>query len=198
MEISGTVYATVSSGGASNTTYLLRVAILTTKQNIMARRLPASWSRPRLLSSTRRISTIFSPLHNLLHRSLVRICVQVTGDASCSGCAHTNNSPTEFVQDFVGEIIRVLAIQVDYVVEPSHDALLKNTQLPSCIAMLISLGFRGDMRPRSFQSTYGHIAASIRHVAFNLTVATSAQFNVAGRKSPMDDSGEQPFLRRAS
>ncbi|KAF4123420.1 hypothetical protein GMORB2_6121 [Geosmithia morbida] len=92
-----------------------------------------------------------------------------------------------FVQDWVSEVIRILAVQVDYVVEPSHDALLKNTQLPSCMAILVSLGFRGDTRPRTFQSAFASMTAAIRSAAFNATVVATAQFNVGGRRSPMDD-----------
>lgn len=94
------------------------------------------------------------------------------------------------MQDWVGELIRILTIQIDYVVEPSHDALLKNAHLPSCLAILMSLGFKGDSRPRSFQSVFAQLLAAIRSAAFNITVAINAQFNVAGRKSPLDDYGE--------
>lgn len=105
--------------------------------------------------------------------------------------ANLTVAPSGFMQDWVNELVRILAIQIDYVVEPSHDALLKNTQLPSCLAIMISLGFRGDTQARSFQSTFGLITAAIRSAAFNVTVATTAQFNVAGRKSPMDDYGKR-------
>ena len=35
----------------------------------------------------------------------------------------------ELVQDWVGELIKILMIPVDYVVDPSYDALLKNQHL---------------------------------------------------------------------
>ncbi len=99
------------------------------------------------------------------------------------------NLPIVFLQDWVNELIRMLSIQIDYVVEPSHDALLKNQSLPSCIAILTSLGYKGDSGHRIFQSTFALLLSSIRSVAFNITVAVNAQFSVGGRKSPLDDSG---------
>ena len=98
----------------------------------------------------------------------------------------------EFIQDWVHELIRILTIQVDYSGEHSHDALLKNEQMRSCLSILISVGFKGEMQPRGFQSTYALTAVSIRSQAWNITIATSPHFQVGGKKSPLDDFGRRP------
>lgn len=104
------------------------------------------------------------------------------------------NGDSEFIQDWVHELIRVLSIQVDYSGEHSHDALLKNEQMRSCLSIMISFGFKGDMQPRSFPSTYALTAVSIRSQAWNITIATSPHFQVGGKKSPLDDFGKEPPL----
>uniref|UniRef100_A0A8H7N9I4 Mediator of RNA polymerase II transcription subunit 16 n=1 Tax=Bionectria ochroleuca TaxID=29856 RepID=A0A8H7N9I4_BIOOC len=96
-------------------------------------------------------------------------------------------SKKKLMQDWVGELIRILNIQVDYSGEHSHDALLKNEQMRSCLSILINLGFKGDTLPRSFQSTHALIAATVRSTAWNITLASSSHFPVAGKKSPLDD-----------
>ncbi|CAH0049842.1 unnamed protein product [Clonostachys solani] len=93
----------------------------------------------------------------------------------------------KLMQDWVGELIRILTIQVDYSGEHSHDALLKNEQMRSCLSILINLGFKGDTQPRSFQSTHALIAATVRSTAWNITLASSSHFPVTGKKSPLDD-----------
>lgn len=80
-------------------------------------------------------------------------------------------------------------IPVDYVVDPSYDALLKNAQLPSCLGIVASLGFKGDSHPRTFQGAFAMLAASIRSTAFNMMLSINAPLNVGGRKSPLDDYG---------
>lgn len=90
----------------------------------------------------------------------------------------------------MNELIKILNIQVDYSGEHSHDALLKNEQMRSCLSILINFGFKGDMEPRGFQSTYALMAVSIRCQAWNITIATSPHFQVGGKKSPLDDYGK--------
>lgn len=87
------------------------------------------------------------------------------------------------------ELMRILSIQVDYSGEHSHDALLKNEQMRSCLSIMISFGFKGDKQPRNFSSTYALTAVSIRSQAWNITIATSPHFQVGGKKSPLDDFG---------
>jgi hypothetical protein len=58
------------------------------------------------------------------------------------------------------------------------------------MAILMSLGFRGDTHPRTFQSSFAQLLAAIRSAAFNMTVAINAPFTVNGRKSLLDDHGE--------
>lgn len=94
------------------------------------------------------------------------------------------------MQDWVGELIKILMIPVDYVVDPSYDALLKNQQLPSCLGIVASLGFKGDSRPRTFQGAFAMLAAAAKSTAFNIMLSINAQFNVGGRKSPLDDAGK--------
>lgn len=96
----------------------------------------------------------------------------------------------ELVQDWVKELMRILAVQVDYVsAEEPHDTLLRNAQLPACLGILVATGYRGDPQPRTFASSFSMAVCAVRSVAYNLTLAVNTQFSVANRKSLLDDWG---------
>lgn len=97
----------------------------------------------------------------------------------------------ELVQDWAAELIRILSVQVDYTSgEEPHDALLRNAPIPACLGILVTSGFRGDRNPRTFASNFALITCAIRIAAYNLTLAVNTQFNVANRKSLLDDWGK--------
>lgn len=97
----------------------------------------------------------------------------------------------EFAQDWVAELIRILSVQVDYVsTEEPQESLLRNALLPSCLGILVAAGYRGDSNPRTFMSNFALAACAIRSASYNLTLAVNTQFNVANRKSLLDDWGK--------
>ncbi|KAI6785601.1 Mediator of RNA polymerase II transcription subunit-like protein [Emericellopsis cladophorae] len=98
------------------------------------------------------------------------------------------------IADWFQELTRILSVQTDYVPDQPGDALLKNAQLAPILSIGVSLGYHGDLRPRSFQSKFAMLCCTIRNVAFNITITTNAPFPVASRKSLLDDHEIIDFL----
>ncbi|PHH76275.1 hypothetical protein CDD82_4064 [Ophiocordyceps australis] len=92
-----------------------------------------------------------------------------------------------FVHDWVTELIRILKIQVDYSEEMHHDALMRNSPLQSCLGIMNSLGFKGEMAPRSFQSKFSTICLQIRNVVILITLSSNTPVSVRDKLSPLDE-----------
>ncbi|QUC18758.1 uncharacterized protein UV8b_02999 [Ustilaginoidea virens] len=92
-----------------------------------------------------------------------------------------------FVLDWVSELVRILKIQVDYSDEMHHDALMRNSSLQSCLSIMASLGFRGETRPRSFQSKFARLNLNLRNVVILITLASNTPINIREKMSPLDE-----------
>lgn len=95
-----------------------------------------------------------------------------------------------FVQDWVSEVIRILKIQVDYSEELHHDSLMRNAPLQSCLSIMNSLGFRGELHGRSFQSKFATLNLNVRNVVILITLASNTPLTVREKMSPLDEHGE--------
>lgn len=104
------------------------------------------------------------------------------------------NFRSEFVLDWVSELIRILKIQVDYSDETHHDALMRNLSLQFCLGIMNSLGFRGESLKRSFQSKFAMIDLNLRNVVILITLASNTPLNIREKMSPLDEHGEIFFI----
>lgn len=100
------------------------------------------------------------------------------------------SSKRRFIQDWINEIIKILKIQIDYSEELHHDTLMRNLPLQSCLSIINSLGFKGEMVPRSFQGKFAMVALSVRNVVVLSTLALNTPVTVREKMSPMDEHGE--------
>ncbi|KOS16661.1 Mediator of RNA polymerase II transcription subunit 16 [Escovopsis weberi] len=100
-----------------------------------------------------------------------------------------NSHQDGFAQDWVNEIIRILKIQVDYSEELHHESLMRNTPLHSCLSIMNSLGFRGELQPRSFQGKLAMIEVNARNVVILITLASNTPSTGRENLSPLDDHG---------
>ncbi|KAG5983606.1 hypothetical protein E4U54_006223, partial [Claviceps lovelessii] len=119
--------------------------------------------------------------------------------AAASAMWHQNNyddllavvqsiaSKKKFVLDWVGEMIRMLKIQVDYSDETHHDALMRNLSLQFCLSIMNSLGFRGESQKRSFQSKFAMVDLNLRNIVILITLAGNAPSNFREKISPLDE-----------
>ncbi|KHN99933.1 Mediator of RNA polymerase II transcription subunit 16 [Metarhizium album ARSEF 1941] len=96
-------------------------------------------------------------------------------------------SRTRFVSDFVGDLIRLLKIQVDYSEEMHHDSLMRNSPLQSCLSIMSSLGFRGETHRRTFLSKFSIISLNMRNVVILITLASNTPTNIREKMSPLDE-----------
>lgn len=99
------------------------------------------------------------------------------------------NMEIEFTQDWVGELIRILKIQVDYVEELHHDSLMRNSQLQSCLSIMNNLGFNGEFAPRSFQSKFASVKLNIRNVVILISLANNTPVSMKEKMNPLDEPG---------
>ncbi|KAH0491294.1 hypothetical protein TgHK011_002731 [Trichoderma gracile] len=96
-------------------------------------------------------------------------------------------SKKRFIQDWIIEITKVLKIQVDYSEETHHDSLMRNLPLQCCLSIMNSLGFKGEMNPRSFQGKFAMIDLNVRNVVVLITLAINTPVTVREKMSPMDE-----------
>ncbi|KAG6288143.1 hypothetical protein E4U09_005736 [Claviceps aff. purpurea] len=99
-------------------------------------------------------------------------------------------SKKKFVPDWVGEIIRVLKIPVDYSDETHHDALMRNQPLQFCLGIMNSLGFKGESKKRSFQSKFSMINLNMRNVVLLITLSSNSHPSIRDKSNPLDDHGK--------
>lgn len=104
-------------------------------------------------------------------------------------CLQLANRDAGFTQDWVGELIRILKIQVDYVEELHHDSLMRNSQLQSCLSIMNNLGFRGEFAPRSFQSKFASVKLNVRNVVILISLANNTPVSMKEKMSPLDEPG---------
>ncbi|KAG6039308.1 hypothetical protein E4U41_002977 [Claviceps citrina] len=93
----------------------------------------------------------------------------------------------KFVLDWVGELIRILKIQVDYSDETHHDVLMKNQSLQFCLSIMNSLGFKGERQKRSFQSKFAMVNLNLRNVVILISLAGNTPMNIREKLSPLDE-----------
>ncbi|KAG5985084.1 hypothetical protein E4U55_001587 [Claviceps digitariae] len=132
------------------------------------------------------------------HYSATIACISI---AAASAMWHQNNhddllavvhplaSKNKFVLDWVGEMIRMLKIQVDYSDETHHDALMRNLSLQFCLSIMNSLGFKGESQKRSFQSKFAMVDLNLRNIVILITLAGNAPSNFREKISPLDEYG---------
>ncbi|KAK5990781.1 Mediator of RNA polymerase II transcription subunit 16-like protein [Cladobotryum mycophilum] len=96
-------------------------------------------------------------------------------------------SKKRFTHDLLNEIIKILKIQVDYSEELHHDSLMRNASLQSCLSIMNSLGFRGELKPRTFQSKFAMVELNVRNVVILITLASNTPVTVREKMSPLDE-----------
>ena len=87
------------------------------------------------------------------------------------------------------EMIRILKINVDYSEEAHHDQLVRNNTLHICLSILNHLGFRGELKPRSFYSKFSMLALNMRNIVVLITVASNTPGNLKDKINPLDEPG---------
>lgn len=92
-----------------------------------------------------------------------------------------------FARDWATELVRILKLQVDYVDETQHDALMRNAQLQACFSIMSSLGFKGEFTPRTFQSKFANVNLNIRNVVILISLASNTPVSVKEKMSPLDE-----------
>lgn len=95
-----------------------------------------------------------------------------------------------FTQDWISELIRIQKVQVDYSEEMHHDSLMRNAPLQSCLSIMDSLGFYGELVPRSFCSKFALGELNVRNVVILITLASNTPVPVRDKMSPLDEHGE--------
>ncbi|KAH6608645.1 hypothetical protein Trco_001991 [Trichoderma cornu-damae] len=96
-------------------------------------------------------------------------------------------SKRRFVQDWISEIIKILKIQVDYSEELHHELLMRNSPLQFCLSIMNSLGFKGEMQPRSFQSKFAMVDLNVRNVVILISLASNMPVTMREKMSPLDE-----------
>jgi mediator of RNA polymerase II transcription subunit 16 len=99
-------------------------------------------------------------------------------------------SKRRFIQDWVGDIIKALKVHVDYSEELHHDSLMRNLPLQGILSIMNSLGFKGEMHPRSFQGKFAMVYLSARNVVILITLASNAPSTARDKFSPLDEPGK--------
>ncbi|KEY74115.1 hypothetical protein S7711_05365 [Stachybotrys chartarum IBT 7711] len=93
----------------------------------------------------------------------------------------------KFTQDWITELTRVLKIQVDYSEELHHESLMRNAPLQSCLSIMNSLGFQGELHPRLFQSKFALLDLNLRNVGILITLASNTPVTIKEKMSPLDE-----------
>lgn len=100
------------------------------------------------------------------------------------------NSITEFNLDWVGELIRILKVQIDYTdIDQPHDNLIRNAVLQSCLSIMHSIGYKGRLKPQSFCSKMAMINLNVRNVNLLITMAINSPPPLRERTNPLDEDG---------
>lgn len=106
---------------------------------------------------------------------------------------------SRFLTDLVSTLVMMLNINVDYSEEAHHDQLVRNIHLQFVMSLLNHFGFRGEFRPRSFNSKFAMLGLNIRNVVVLITVASNSPMNMAKDKwTPLDEAGESFLVSRQS
>ncbi|KAI6340498.1 hypothetical protein MCOR25_011226 [Pyricularia grisea] len=95
------------------------------------------------------------------------------------------NSKPRFAIDWIGQIVRLLRVHVDYSEGLSQDALVRNTNLQVCLSIMNHMGFGGEFRPRSFGGKFSLITLHVRNLVILITLANNA--NSQRKVTPLDE-----------
>ncbi|EGX89926.1 RNA polymerase II Mediator complex subunit Sin4 [Cordyceps militaris CM01] len=131
-------------------------------------------------------------------------CASIAGlSIAAAGCVHTQANfddllaiahpladKKRFTQDWIQELIRILKIQVDYSQESHHESLMRNNSLHACMSIMNSLGFKGELAPRSFQSKFANVFLNVRIIVILTTVACNTPLQARDKVSPLDEPGK--------
>lgn len=104
--------------------------------------------------------------------------------------AHIANLFLEFNLDWVGELIRILKVQIDYTdIDQPHDNLIRNAVLQSCLSIMHSIGFRGRLKPQSFCGKLAMINLNVRNANLLITMAINPPPPLREKTNPLDEDG---------
>jgi hypothetical protein len=107
-----------------------------------------------------------------------------------SSDAHIANIALEFNLDWVGELIRILKVQIDYTdIDQPHDNLIRNAVLQSCLSIMHSIGFRGRLKPQSFCGKLAMINLNVRNANLLITMAINPPPPLREKTNPLDEDG---------
>ncbi len=98
-----------------------------------------------------------------------------------------------FSYDLQSEICRNLSFSVDYSDESHHDTLIRNPSVQLCLTVQNSLGFYGDIKPRSFGAKIAWISLQARNCIVLMTMASSMKVPDPGpqkRIAVLEDPGK--------
>lgn len=91
-----------------------------------------------------------------------------------------------FPCDLIGEMVRMMRVQVDYSEEPHHDTLVRNQLLQLCLSVLNHLGWNGEFQERSFRSKMAMFALNLRNIVILITIANNAPGHMK-HMTPLDE-----------
>ena len=92
--------------------------------------------------------------------------------------------------DWVGELIRIIKVQVDYTdVDQPHDNMIRNTVLQACLSIMHSTGFHGRLKKQSFGGKMAMINLNVRNVNLLITFAINSPPPLRERTNPLDEDG---------
>jgi mediator of RNA polymerase II transcription subunit 16 len=104
---------------------------------------------------------------------------------------HVANVAPEFNLDWVGELIRILKVQIDYTdIDQPHDNLIRNAVLQSCLSIMHSIGFRGRLKPQSFCGKLAMINLNVRNANLLITMAINPPPPLREKTNPLDEDGK--------
>lgn len=96
----------------------------------------------------------------------------------------------EFNLDWVGELIRILKVQIDYTdIDQPHDNLIRNSVLQSCLSIMHSIGYRGRLKPQSFCGKLAMICLNVRNANLLITMTINPPPPLRERTNPLDEDG---------
>lgn len=66
---------------------------------------------------------------------------------------------------------------------------MRNSPLQACLSIMNSLGFKGELQPRTFQSKFAYIDLNVRIVVILITLASNTPMSVREKMHPLDEHG---------
>lgn len=93
-----------------------------------------------------------------------------------------------FADHLLHDLSRVLKFHVYYSDEAHYDTLIRNPSIQLCLSFENSLGYNGDIKPRSFGAKIAWITLQIRNC---VVVMTMAGMKIPNQKNPtgFEDAG---------